>query len=470
MKGMKKAMGIFLGVIVCLSGCTFAPTYERPAAPVPAHWPNGPAYQDAAIVTGAPTASELRWQEYFPDEKLHQVLTLAIANNRDLRLAVLNVERARALYGIQRAGLLPTLNAVGSAGKQLVPGDLTSSGNATNLEQYSLNLGINAWEIDFFGRIRSLKDSALEGYFATVQARRSAQILLVSAVANTYLALAADQESLRLVTSTLQAQEAAYKLIRKRYTVGVSSELDLNRAQSQVDTARGDMARYTQLAAQDQNALQLLVASPLPGELMPPELGSISTPPEVSAGLSSELLLQRPDVLAAEHGLKAANANIGAARAALFPRISLTTSIGTASADLSGLFKGGQGTWSFSPSITIPIFDARSWSAYNVTKIEMQMSQLQYEKAIQTAFREVADVLAVRGTVNQQLAAQRSLVDAVAKTYRLSNLRYHKGIDSYLEVLDAQRSLYVVQQGLIALQVIRFSNFVNLYKVLGGGA
>ena len=470
MKGMKKAMGLSLGVFLCLSGCTFAPTYQRPATPVPANWPNGAAYQEVTIVTGAPTATELKWQEFFPDEKLRQVLTLAIANNRDLRLAVLNVERARAVYGIQRAGLLPTVNAVGSAGKQLIPGDLTSSGNAANLEQYSVNLGISAWEIDFFGRIRSLKDSALEGYFATEQARRSAQILLVSAVANTYLTLAADRESLRLATSTLGAQEAAYKLIRKRYTVGVASELDLNRAQSQVDTARGDMARYTQLAAQDENALQLLVGSPLPGELLPPELGRISTPPEVSAGLSSELLLQRPDVLAAEHGLKAANANIGAARAALFPRISLTTSIGTASADLSGLFKAGQGTWSFAPSITIPIFDARSWSAYEVTKIERQMSQSQYEKAIQTAFREVADVLAVRGTVNQQLAAQRSLVDAVAKTYRLSNLRYHKGIDSYLEVLDAQRSLYAAQQGLIALQVIRFSNFVNLYKVLGGGA
>ena len=243
----------------------------------------------------------------------------------------------------------------------------------------------------------------------------------MSAVANAYLALAADRESLKLVTSTLETQEAAYNLIRKRYDVGLASELDLNRAQSQVDTARGDVARYTQLVAQDENALNLLVGSPVPPALLPPDLGSVSPPKEISPGLSSELLLQRPDVLAAEHRLKAANANIGAARAAFFPRISLTTAIGTASADLSGLFKSGQGTWSFAPQITMPIFDARTWSAYDVTKVEREISVAQYEKAIQTAFREVADALAVRGTVNQQISAQQSLVNAVAETYRLSN-------------------------------------------------
>ena len=470
MKGIKTVMAVSLGVFLCLSSCTLAPTYNRPTTPVPANWPTGAAYQEAKTGSGASTATELKWQEFFPDEKLRQVLTLALANNRDLRLAVLNVERARALYGIQRAGLLPTINVVGSGGKQLVPGDLTSSGNAVNQEQYSVNLGISAWELDFFGRLRSLKDSALEAYFATEQNRRSGQILLVSAVANTYLNLAADRESLRLVTSTLEAQEAAYKLIRRRYEVGVASELDLNRAQSQVDTARGDMARYSQLAAQDENALQLLVGSPLPTALLPQELGSVSPPPEVSPGLSSDVLLQRPDVLAAEHGLKAANANIGAARAALFPRISLTTSIGTASADLSGLFKSGQGTWSFAPQITIPIFDARSWSAYDVTKIERQISLSQYEKAIQTAFREVADALAVQGTVDRQLTAQQSLVNAVTKTYRLSNLRYNQGIDSYLDVLDAQRSLYAAQQGLIMVRLSRLVNRVSLYKVLSGGA
>ena len=314
-------------------------------------------------------------------------------------------------------------------------------------EQYSVNLGISSWEIDFFGRIRSLKDRALEEYLATDQARRSAQILLVSSVANAYLALAADRENLKLAASTLETQEASYKLIRKRYDVGLASELDLRRAQSQVDTARGDVARYTQLAAQDENALNLLVGSPVPPALLPAELGSVSPPKEISPGLSSEVLLRRPDVLAAEHRLKAANANIGAARAAFFPRISLTTAIGTASADLSGLFKSGSGTWSFAPQIVMPIFDARTWSAYDVTKVEKEISVAQYEKAIQTAFREVADALAVRGTVNQQIAAQQSLVDAVAETYRLSNARYTKGIDSYLGVLDAQRSLYARATG-----------------------
>jgi multidrug efflux system outer membrane protein len=314
-----------------------------------------------------------------------------------------------------------------------------------------------------------LKDKALEEYLATDQALRSSQILLVSTVAQAYLALAADREALQLVSKTLESQEAAYGMIRKRYDVGVASELDLRRAQSQVDTARGDVARYTQRVAQDENALNLLVGSPLKQELLPVDLGSVSPPREVSAGLSSELLLRRPDVLAAEYRLKAANANIGAARAAFFPRIALTTAIGTASADLSGLFKAGSGVWNFAPQIIMPIFDARTWFAYDVTKIEKEMSIAQYEKAIQTAFREVADALAVKGTVNQQIAAQQSLVDAVAETYRLSQLRYTKGIDSYLSVLDAQRSLYGAEHGLIALHLAGLNNLITLYKTLGGG-
>jgi multidrug efflux system outer membrane protein len=350
-----------------------------------------------------------------------------------------------------------------------MPADLSSTGNATTSERYDVSLGVSSWEIDFFGRIRSLKDRALEEYLATDQARLSAQILLVSAAANAYLALAADREALKLVTSTLETQETSYRLIRKRYDVGLSSELDLRRSQSQVDTARGDVARYAQLAARDENALNLLVGSPIPRDLLPAELAGVSPPRELSAGLSSDLLLRRPDVLAAEHRLKATNANIGAARAAFFPRISLTTAVGTASADLSGLFKSGSGTWSFAPQIAVPIFDARTWSAYDVTKVEREIAVAQYEKAIQTAFREVADALAVRDTVNRQIAAQQSLVDAVAETHRLSTARYTKGIDSYLGVLDAQRSLYGAQQGLIALRLARLANRVTLYNVLGGG-
>jgi multidrug efflux system outer membrane protein len=467
---MKTKLFLFLTLITLLpGGCTLAPKYERPAAPVPAEWPKGAAYQAPESAASTPAAAELKWREFFTDERLQKIIETALNNNRDLRLAALNVEKARALYGIQRAELLPAVNATGSMSSQRVPADLSTAGSAMTVNQYGVNLGISSWEIDFFGRIRGLKDRVLEEYIATDQARRSAQILLVSAVANTYLTLAADREYLKLVASTLETQEASYKLIRKRYDVGLASELDLWRAQSQVDAARGDVARYTQLAAQDENALNLLIGSPMPGALLPPDLGSVSPPKEIFPGMSSELLLQRPDVLAAEHQLKAANANIGAARSAFFPRISLTTAIGTASADLSGLFKSGQGTWSFAPQIIIPIFDARTWSAYDVTKVEKEITLAQYEKAIQTAFREVADALAVRGTVNQQIAAQQSLVDAVAETYRLSNARYTKGIDSYLSVLDAQRSLYTAQHGLISLQLVRVTNLVTLYKVLGGG-
>jgi multidrug efflux system outer membrane protein len=309
----------------------------------------------------------------------------------------------------------------------------------------------------------------LEDYLATDQARRSAQILMVSTIANAYHALAADRENLNLAAATLEAQESSYRLIRKVRDIGLSSEIDLRRVQSQAEAARGEVARNTQLVAQDENALHHLVGSPLPPPLLPADLRDVSPPQEVSPGLSSELLLLRPDVLAAEHRLKGANANIGAARAAFFPRISLTTAIGTASADLSGLFKDGSGTWSFAPQIAIPIFDARTWAAYDVTKLDREISVAQYEKAIQTAFREVVDALAVKGAVNRQLAAQQSLVDAVSETYRLSRARYSKGIDSYLGVLDAQRSLYGAQQGLIALRLARISNLVTIYKVLGGG-
>ncbi len=460
---------LLVGITLVLGGCTLAPEYTRPASPVPEDWPRGAAYQETKTASGVSTASELKWQEFFTDEKLQKIITTALKNNRDLRLAALNVERARALYRIQRAELLPTVNAVGSGSKQRVPADLSTTGNAMTAEQYSVNLGIISWEIDFFGRIRSLKDRALEEYLATDQARRSAQILLVSAVANTYLSLAADRENLKLAESTLETQQAAYNLIRRRCDVGLASELDLRRAQSQMDIARGDAARNTRLVAQDENALTLLIGSSAPSELIPSALDSVSPPREISPGKPSETLLLRPDILAAEHRLKASNANIGAARAAFFPRISLTTAIGTASADLSGLFKSGQETWSFAPQITMPIFDARTWSAYDATKVEREIALAQYENAIQNAFREVADALAVRGTVDQQIAAQQSLVNAVAETYRLSNARYTKGIDSYLGVLDAQRSLYGAQQGLISLRLARFTNRVNLYKVLGGG-
>jgi len=463
-------LSVLVFAMALLNGCTLAPKYTRPAAPMPADWPTGEAYGTEAAAPGNRAAAEMKWEEFFTDPELRQVIAAALANNRDLRLASLNVEKARALYGIQRAELFPAFNAVGAGSKGRTPADLSYSGTETTYEQYSVNFGVMAWEIDFFGRIRSLKDRALEEYLATDQARRGAQILLVSAVANAYLNLAADRESLKLTTSTLAAQEGAYKLIKKRYDVGLASEIDLRRAQSQADTARGDVARFAQLVAQDENALQLLVGAPLTALKLPSELGELNPFRDISPGLSSEVLLSRPDILAAEHRLRAANASIGAARAAFFPRISLTTSFGTASADLSGLFKDGSSTWNFAPQIIMPIFDARLWSAYDATKVEKEISLTQYERAIQTAFRETADALAVRGTVNRQLAAQKSLVEAFAETYRLSAIRYAKGVDSYLSVLDAQRSLYGAQKGLIGIQLLRLANEVALYKALGGGA
>jgi len=466
---MRKPLLLLTAIAFLVTGCTMAPKYERPASPVPGAWPTGEAYREGKPTAGAPAAADLMWRDVFPYGRLQKVVVMALDNSRDMRLAVLNVERARALYGIQRAELFPAVDAAGSANRTRVPADLSYTGQAGTTSQYSVSLGISSWEIDLFGRLRSLKDAALEEYLATDEDRRSAQLMLVSAVANTYLTLAADRENLKLASSTLEAQEATYKLSQKRSSVGLASDLDLKRSQSQVDAARVDVVTYTRLVAQDENALNLLVGSPVPPELLPESLASVAPPKEVSAGLSSEQLLRRPDMIAAEHRLKEANANIGAARAAFFPRISLTTYIGTASTDLSNLFRAGQDTWSFAPQIVMPIFDPRVWSAYDLSKVQKELVIAQYEKAIQTAFREVADSLAVRGTVDKQIEAQQSLVDAIAETYRLSTARYVKGIDSYLSVLDAQRTLYSAQQALISLQLARITNRVTLYKVLGGG-
>lgn len=461
---------LLVGIVLFLGGCSLAPKYTQPQAPIPAEWPQGAAYKDKRAMPGAPTAPELSRQDFFADEQLQKIIETALSNNRDLRLAALNVERTRALYGIQRAELFPRVNAVGSGSKQRVPADLSTTGESMTMEQYGVNLGISSWEIDFFGRIRSLKDRALHEYLSTEQARRSAQIALVAEVARVYLTLAADRGNLKLVRSTLETQQAFYGLIQRRYEIGLATELDLRRAQTRVDAARRDDARFTQLAAQDQNALNLLAGSPVPEDLLPADLSSVTPPKEISPGLSSEALLNRPDIVAAEHRLKGAYALIGAARAAFFPRISLTTSVGTASDELSGLFKSGSGAWNFAPQIVLPIFDARTWAALRVTKADREIILTQYEKTIQTAFREVADALAVQGTINQQVSAQQSLVNAVAETYRLSNKRYTNGIDSYLGVLDAQRSLYAAQQVLIALHLVRFANQVRLYAVLGGGS
>lgn len=459
------------GIAVATAGCTMAPKYNRPAAPIPSVWPAGAAYTENQATTKAPAIQNLNWREFFADAKLQQVIGLALTNNRDLRLAALNVEDARALYGIQRDVLLPAINANGDWSRQRLPADLSgiTPARPVTASQYEANLGAASWEIDFFGRIRSLKNEALQKYFATEQARRSAQILLVSSVAQAYLTLAADQENLKLSETTFETQRSAYELIRHRHDLGLATDLDLYQAQPPMDAARRDAAAYREQVAQDGNALDLMAGSPVPRELLPAGLASVNPPHEFSPGLSSEVLLRRPDVLQAEDLLKAANADIGAARAAFFPRISLTAAIGTASSDLSGLFKAGQGAWSYAPQIVMPIFDARTWSAHKAAKVQQEIAVAEYEKAIQSAFRDVADALAIRGNVDQQLAAQQSLVHAFAESHRLANSRYEKGIDSYLNVLDAQRSLFAAQQGQVSLHLAKLTNQVRLYAVLGGG-
>lgn len=464
MTDRKTWLGIAISLFLC--GCTLAPKYTKPEVPVPSSWPTGPAYQEGKP---SPRADEIHWEAFFTDERLKKLIKMAFDQNRDLRLASLRMEQARALYGIERAGLWPSVDAVGRGSREGVPPDLSETRKRMVRERYSVDLGLLAWEIDFFGRIQSLKDRALEEYLATEEARRSAAISLRAAVAYAYLALAADGEILKLAQSTLQTQEAMYKLIERRFQVGLASELDLHRARTQVDTAKRDVARYTERVAQDQNALNLLVGSKVPEELLPTRLDEVSPPMEISAGLSSEILLNRPDILAAEHQLKAVNAHIGAARAAFFPRISLTTTLGTASKELSGLFKPGSRAWSFVPQIVMPIFDSRTWLALKAIKVEREIALAQYEKAVQSAFREVADALAERGTIKDQIVAQESLVHSLQEAHRLSTLRYTKGIDSYLGVLDAQRSLYGAEQGLIALRLADLANRVTLYKVLGGG-
>jgi multidrug efflux system outer membrane protein len=467
---MNRTTFALLAVIVTLlGGCSLAPTYTRPEAPVPAAWPGSPASGPQAAKPGE-AAADTPWRDFFVDERLRQVIDMALANNRDLRLAALNVQRTQALYRIQRAELLPSVNAGATFSKERVPGIISQNNQPATVELYNVNLGISSWELDFFGRIRSLKDAALEQYLASEQARASAQISLVSEVANTYLTLAADRENLKLAQSTLETQRSTYEMIRRRAEVGTSSDLDLREAQTRVDAARVDIARYTSQVALDENALTLLVGSPVPAGLLPVELDEVAPLKDFTPGLPSEVLQRRPDIIQAEHQLKATHANIGAARAAFFPQITLTTSIGTTSGQLSGLFMSGSETWAFVPQITMPIFDARTWAAYDVTKVDREIALAQYEKAIQTGFREVSDALAQRATLGDQLQAQQSLVDASADSYRLSDARYTRGIDSYLRVLDAQRSLYGAQQGLIAIRLARLANLVTLYKVLGGGA
>ncbi|OYD55636.1 multidrug transporter [Thauera propionica] len=451
-----------------LGACSMIPAYERPAAPVPASFPQAAPSEASAA---AQQAQAVAWRDYFADARLREVIALALQNNRDLRVAALNIERARAQYGIQRADLFPTIAASGGQSAQRVPGDLNSSGASTVSRQYSANLGFASYELDFFGRVRSLEEQALQTYLGTEEARRSAQISLVAEVANAWLRLAADRERLALARSTFETRQKSFDLTQRSFDAGAVSALDLRQAETLLQTARADAARYAALVAQDENALALVVGAGVSPALLPQGLdAAIASVAELPAGVPSEVLTRRPDVVQAEYALRAANASIGAARAAFFPSITLTATVGTASASLDGLFESGSRAWSFMPQIRIPIFEAgRLQASLDVAEIQRDITIAQYEKAIQSAFREVADALADRATLAEQLDARRKLVEATQKSFELSEARYKGGVDSYLNLLDAQRSLYAAELELISVRLSDATNRVALYKALGGG-
>ena len=460
--------------VACLvSGCNLAPHYVRPGSPVPEAFTEG----EGASASAAPATpvADLGWREVFTDPALQEVIALALDNNRDLRVAALNIEVARAQYRVQRADLSPSLSVNGSGNSSRTPGDLSATGRPQVTRDYSATLGFSAYELDLFGRVRNLKEQALQQFLSTAEARRSTHISLVAQVVTAYYTLAADQELLKLAQSTLASQEYSYRLQQRSFDYGVASELTISQARTTVESARSDVERYTAQVAQDHNALTLLVGAAVPAKLLPDALPATADAERnvlaaVPAGLSSDLLQRRPDILEAERNLRAANANIGAARAAFYPGISLTVSAGSASASLSGLFDAGSGSWSFAPSISIPIFNAgRNRANLDMAKANRDIDVARYEKAIQTAFREVADALAQRGTLGRQLQAQQALVDASADSYRLSQARFDRGVDSYLGVLDAQRSLYSAQQSLIGTRLDRLTNLVTFYKAMGGG-
>lgn len=456
---------------VLLSGCgTMAPKYNRPEAPVPTSWPEGPAYETEEKQFEPPPVSEIAWRQFFADPKLKGLIELALNNNRDLRVAALNIERARAQYRIQRSDLYPNINVAGGYSKRRIP-DTSGFGQALTLEEYNVDLGVSSWEIDFFGRVRSLKKQALEEFFATEEARHSAQISLVSEVARGYLRLAADKELLELARRTLKSYQQTSDLTQKRYEAGVASAIDVHQAQTSVESAKVDIARYTGLMAEDENALRVLIGTAFSHKLLPETLSTVTSFKEIPAGVSSNVLQRRPDVLALEHQLKGAYANIGAARAAFFPRIALTASSGFASEELSGLFTSASRAWTFAPRLDLPIFTAGDLQArLKVSKVDRDILLARYEKTIQDAFREVADALAIHGTIDDQLTAQRALVEATTESYRLSEIRFRGGVDSFLVVLDAQRSFYNSRQNLISIRLSRLTNLVSLYKALGGGA
>ncbi len=456
--------------LLLLGGCaTFEPTYHRPPPPTPAVFPQAGASGASA---GARPAADVAWREFFIDPRLRSVIELALANNRDLRVAIANIEAARARYRVQRADLLPTLSASGGAVYGRAQGAAGNGAAASFQEhEYSASLGTSAYELDLFGRVRSLTKAALETYLATEEARRASQITIISEAADDYLTLSADQAILQSARDTQTSGAASLDVAQKRFEHGIASLLDVRQAETLVDQARADVAADITAVAQDRDALDLVVGSAVPDALLPARLDQrVMVMTDLPPGLPSDVLLVRPDVLQAEHQLKSANAQIGAARAAFFPTLSLTGSGGFASASLSSLFKGAAGVWSFAPQISVPIFAGGANVAnLDYAKAERRVYVAQYEKAIQAAFRDVADALARRATIAEQISADEAQVSAAADSLRLSQARYERGSDTYLDVLTAQRTLYAAQQALSSARLIRSTNLVSLYTALGGG-
>lgn len=452
-----------LAVALTLGGCSMIPEYEAPESPVP------------AVIGSADTATgELAlpdWQSLFTDPQLKALVEQALENNRDLELALLDVEEAQALYGIERSGLYPEISASADGTRQRLPADLSSTGSSNVSGQYSVGLGVAAYELDLFGRVRSLSESALETYLGTEEAARSARITLISEVANAYLTLLSDRQKLKISEETVASQQSSVDLVQRRYDAGLSAELSVRQAEIALESARANRAQFRQQVSQDLNALSVLAGGPVPelGEsnVIDPAVAFLADVPE---SLDASVLTLRPDIRQAEHTLKAANANIGAARAAFFPSITLTGSAGTASSDLSGLFEGGSGAWSFAPSVNIPIFNAgRLQANLDVAEIRTEKSVVSYEKTVQTAFQEVADALAARSFLKEQEDAQAALVKAAERSLALAEVRYENGADDYLAVLDARRELLTARQSLVEVKRLKLTNRITLYRSLGGG-
>lgn len=448
-------LGLMLpATALVLSACTLAPKYERGTLPVADQFPTPATAQGESAET-------LPWQKVFLDPRLQSVIYEALVNNRDLRIATLNAERVRAQYSVQRASLFPGVNGT-------VSGRRGDTGTGTDTESYSADIGAS-WELDLFGRVRSLSNAALNTYFASAENQKAAKVSLISSVATAWLTLGADQEQLRLSRETLRLREESLSLTQKRFDLGATDALGLRQEQTLTEQARADVAQLEALVQQDKNALRLLVGVEVEAANLPNSLPENAVLSDLPVGLPSEVLLKRPDVVAAEFDLKSANANIGAARAAFFPRISLTGAVGKASTDLNNLFDGAD-TWSFAPSISVPIFaGGANIAGLESSKKARDIALATYEKSIQTAFRDVADALAVRSTIDTRLTAQTRVVEAASETEALSRARFDRGVDSRLTLTDAQRTLYGAQQGLITARLTRALNLTRLYAATGGG-